>query len=134
MSGRREKFSSEGAKDFLRGGEDAAVVLAEAGDIEQAKQNPLGADADGVVEISGHAFADEDGSDVGAFDLREYGGDGLDGRRGGGRGNGRGSALRWPRAKLAQEWSAGKRGWYCGAEVAARRAALDRQPKAAVPT
>ena len=76
--GAREKFGAQVAKDFLRGGEDAAIVLAASGDIEQAEQNALGADANGVVEISGNALADEDGGDVGAFDFGKYGRDGLD--------------------------------------------------------
>ena len=61
-------------------GQDAAVILAAPGHVEQAKQNALRADADGVVEISGNAFSHKDGCDVSALDLGKYGRDGLDGR------------------------------------------------------
>jgi hypothetical protein len=46
----------------------ATVVLTAAGDIEKPDQNPFGADADGVVEISRYAFSDEGGSDAGTGD------------------------------------------------------------------
>ena len=40
--GRRKEFGSEGAEDILRGRQNLLIVLAASGNIEQAKQNPLG--------------------------------------------------------------------------------------------
>jgi hypothetical protein len=60
-------------EDFLGSDQKAAVVLAPAGNIEQADQNAFRADANGVVEISGDPFSDEHGSDVGACDRGEDG-------------------------------------------------------------
>ena len=77
--GAGEKLDSSTAKDLLRGCEDAAVVVAAAGHVEQTKQHALGADAQGIVEISGNALAHEGGGDVGALDLGKYGRDGLGG-------------------------------------------------------
>jgi len=70
--GAREGLCPNAAEDLLRGDEDAAVVLAASGDVEQADENALGAGADGVVKIAGNAFADKDGSDVSALDLGEH--------------------------------------------------------------
>ena len=78
--GAREELSTKVAEDLLSCGQDAAVILAAPGHVEQAKQNALGADADGVVEISGNAFSHKDGCDVSALDLGKHGRDGLDGR------------------------------------------------------
>ena len=69
MSGGRNSSAPEVRKISCAAIEDVAVVLAASGDVEQADQNALGTDADGVVEISGDALASEDGGDVGAVDL-----------------------------------------------------------------
>ena len=93
----------------MSGGEDAAVILAASGNVEQAKQNALGADAEGVVEISGNAFAHEDGRDVGPLDLGEDGGHGLGGGSRAGALGVKERAHGKPKAKLAQERVGGKR-------------------------
>jgi hypothetical protein len=73
-----EQFGSEGAEDFLRGREKTAVLVAAAGNVEQAEEDALGADANGIVEISGNALAYEDGCNVRALDLGKGGWDRLD--------------------------------------------------------
>ena len=69
MSRLREELSSEVAKDLLGGRENAAVILAASGDVEQTKQDALGLDTDGVIEISGDAFAQEVSCDVRSLNL-----------------------------------------------------------------
>jgi hypothetical protein len=67
--GAREEFNAKLAEDFLSCGEDASVIFAAPGNIEQTKQNPLGARADGVIEVSGDAPAHKDGGNVSPLDL-----------------------------------------------------------------
>jgi hypothetical protein len=70
---RRKQLQSASAEDLLGSDQEVTVVLAAAGNIEQADQNAFRADANGVVEISGNAFSDEHRSDVGACDRGEDG-------------------------------------------------------------
>jgi hypothetical protein len=79
--GRRKQFHPDGAKNVLRGGEDGLIVLAASGDIEQAEEYTLGTDAQGIVEISGHAAAQRAGSQLSAGDLGEASRDGLGSRK-----------------------------------------------------
>jgi hypothetical protein len=72
---RRKKLESDSSEDFLGSDQEAAVVLASAGNVEQPDQNTFRADANGVVEVSRHTFSDEHGSDVGACDRGEDGWD-----------------------------------------------------------
>ncbi len=67
----REEFRAQSAEDFLRSHEEVAVVFATSGHVEQTNQDALGADSDGVVEISGDPFAYKHSSNVGAIDFRE---------------------------------------------------------------
>ncbi len=78
MSGREKSSVPNLRKISCAAAENAAVILAASGNIEQTKQNALRAHADGVIEISGDAFAHKDGGDVRALDLWKYGRDGLD--------------------------------------------------------
>lgn len=68
----REQLRSDVAKNMLRGCEDGTIVRAESGHVEQTKQNALGTDTQGVVEISGDALAHELSRDFCALDLRKY--------------------------------------------------------------
>ena len=77
MSG-GEKSSVPKVRKFPARSEDAAIILAPSGDIEQAEQNALGADADGIVEVSGNAFSGENGGNIRALDLGKDRRDGLD--------------------------------------------------------
>lgn len=79
--GAREQLVPAIAEDFLRGGEELAVLLLDSGDVEEAEKNALGADADAVIEISGDALADKNGGNFSAVDAREDGRDGFNGRR-----------------------------------------------------
>ena len=67
----RKEIDSDAAKDTLRVRQQAAIVLATSGNIKQPDQDTLWAGADGVVEITGNAFADEDCCDVGTIDRGE---------------------------------------------------------------
>lgn len=79
--GRGKEFGADGAEDLLGSGEDVTVFVAASGDIEEADENAFRAGANGIIEISGNALADERGGKVRTIDLREDGGDGLDGSR-----------------------------------------------------
>jgi hypothetical protein len=72
---RRKQLQSDPAEDLLCSDQEVAIVPAPSGDIKQTDQNAFGTGANGVVEISSDALADEDGSDVGPGDLREDGWD-----------------------------------------------------------
>ena len=82
--GTGEELASGVAEDLLSSDEEMAVVLTASSDVEEADENALRADADGVVEITGDAFAGKDGGDVGSLDYREDGRSRLndDGRSG----------------------------------------------------
>jgi hypothetical protein len=71
--GTGEELASGIAEDLLSGGEEMAVVLTASSDVEEADENALRADADGIVEIPGDARAGKDGGDVGSLDYREDG-------------------------------------------------------------
>jgi hypothetical protein len=70
---RRKQLLPDGAEGFLGSDQEATVVLAAAGNVEQPDQNAFRADANGVVEISGDAISDEHGCDVCACDRGEDG-------------------------------------------------------------
>src|SRR5947209_13742454 len=55
--GAGEEFCAAIAKNLLSGCENAAIVFATAGYVEQAKEDPFGAYADGVVKVSRNAFS-----------------------------------------------------------------------------
>ena len=71
MSGVANSSVPTRAEDFLGGREQVAVGVAGTGGVEEADKDPLRADADGVVEISCHAFAGENSGDIGAIDFGE---------------------------------------------------------------
>ena len=82
MSGRENSSAPEVSEDLLRARQDAAVILAAPGDVEQTKQHALRTDTDRVVEISSDALAHENCGDVDPVDLGKYGRDGFDRRCG----------------------------------------------------
>jgi hypothetical protein len=53
------------------------VILAPASHIEQPKQDPLGADAQRVVQVAGDSLAVESSCNFGVLDLGELAWDGL---------------------------------------------------------
>ena len=72
-----KQFGPDTTKYFRGGGEDGLVVLAASGNIEQAKQNALRTDSQGVIEVSSDACAVGSSGDFSTLNLWELGRNGL---------------------------------------------------------
>ena len=68
---RREQTRAEAAKCLLCCGQNGLVILTPASHIEQAKQDPFGADAQRVVQVAGYSLAVGSSCNFGVLDLRE---------------------------------------------------------------
>ena len=78
--GRREETRAEAPKCLLCCGQNGLVILTPASHIEQAKQDPFGADAQRVVQVASHPLAVESSCNLGVLDLGELALDGLHNR------------------------------------------------------
>jgi hypothetical protein len=70
--GARKKLSSKVVKDLLCGAEEGEVIFTASGNIEQAKQDPLGTDTEGVIEVPGYTLAQEVGRDMCSLNLGKW--------------------------------------------------------------
>src|SRR6266851_634326 len=73
----REETRAEAAKCLLCCGQNGLVILSPASHVEQAKQDPFGADAQRVVQVASYSLAVESSCNFGVLDLGELAWDGL---------------------------------------------------------